>query len=261
MGAYAGQLAEADLHGLVDGHLDAGRRADVLRRLAASPADRALVESWQEQNDLIRASFGDVAREILPVTLDLAPPRLRCVDVDASGPIAALASGNRNRAGTTLLATALVVAIGLAGSWLLIDQASRGYIPADARLRGSLDATLADRAATAIDAGVAGEIQRSAGLPTTRIPDLSAAGFVLTGATTEPTAPASIVFRYRDATNRQVAISVGRAPRGSVTSAPTLIGNSYTWHRRDAAYALAGTLPSARLREIAVALQSDDGDE
>ena len=76
-------FSDGDLNGLVDGHLEPGRQADVLQRLKSHPADRARVETWREHNDLIRATFSEVTNEPLPVSLSLAPPpHLRCVSSD-----------------------------------------------------------------------------------------------------------------------------------------------------------------------------------
>ena len=74
-------VAEADLHAFVDGWLPVDRRTDILRLLASSRADRALVEAWQDQTDALRGAFAGVEREPLPAALNLSPlPHLRLAD-------------------------------------------------------------------------------------------------------------------------------------------------------------------------------------
>lgn len=259
----ASSLSEADLHGLVDGHLESDRRGDILRRLAASPADRALVEAWQEQNDLIRSAFVDVEKEPLPVSLDLAPPpRLRCISRIES---AASKPAPVRRAHIAGLATILLVAAGLGGSWMLLDAAAKDPEFANLQLRGTIDETLAGRAAQALDVGASRPPRQApalaGALPTTTIPDLGPSGFSLTSAETEATEPASLVFHYQNAAAERLVISVARAPQDAPTMPPTAIGKTYSWHRRDNAFAIAGTVRPDRLRAIAVVLQGDSGDE
>ena len=106
----ASALAEAELHGLVDGRVAPGRRADLLRRLAGSPADRLVVEAWQDQADLLREAFREVPTEALPAALDLAPPRLRSVDVNRAHKTSASKAPARHGGGAAITA-ALVITI------------------------------------------------------------------------------------------------------------------------------------------------------
>ena len=248
-------LAEADLHNLVDGRVDPARRADLLRRLAASQTDRALVEAWQDQTEVIRASFDEVGREPLPVALNLAPPRLRCVDNDALRPIR---SAGTRRGGIAAAATALVIMVGLAVSWLAIGQGDRDGGSADASAAPA-DAALADRATSAL-AGPA-LAATAAPLPTLRLPDLTGAGLRLTDVSTLAGDPTTMVLRYRDEGRVRVAISIARSGVEAGSAAPTALGKALTWRRAGAAFAIAGTLPPERLQAIAASLQDDPGSE
>lgn len=268
----ASLLGEAELHGLVDGHLEADRRADVLRKLAASPADRALIEAWQEQNDLIRAAFRDVERETLPVALDLAPPRLRCIDGSLDQPKtlppiytpARVPPAARPREALVTAATLLVVAVGLAGAWLMIGQGTTGQgnreddaagatAGATASSPPALEATLAERAASALERGGS-----AADAPAVHVPDLAAAGLRLIDVSTQPGAPGALVLRYRDAGDGRVVLGIAGAPDASTTQA-TAVGRTISWRRGGSAYALAGTVPPDRLRRLAQALQNEQG--
>lgn len=68
-------VSEEDLHAFVDGETDAQTNAAILALLAASPADAARVETWRCQNELIRASFGKIEHEPIPLSLSLTPTR------------------------------------------------------------------------------------------------------------------------------------------------------------------------------------------
>ena len=72
--------------------------------------------------------------------------------------------------------------------------------------------------------------------------------------------PASLVFHYENAAADRVVISVARAAtRSSTPAAPSRIGEAWSWHRRDKAYAMAGTMSASRLHALAAALQGGDG--
>ena len=264
-------IGDADLHGLVDGHLEAPRRAETLRRLAASPADRARVEAWQGQNDLLRNAFAGIDREPLPALLDLkAKPRLHCVpanDAPMLGPAVTPAAPQRRNHIAFTLATAAFIALGLGGAWMMLDTSDPSEDPiGGAALRGPVDATLASRSIDALAKITPVKVAPSPArakphgdtLPTTEIPDLRAAGFSFTGADTDLSGPVSIQFRYQDPAANRVVVTVARGAPGDTTpTAPSRIGNAYGWHTHDNAYAIAGTVRPARLRAIAVALQND----
>lgn len=70
-------IAEDDLHGFVDGEIDDDRREAVLAYLTNTPADAARVETWRQQNMLLKAAFSQVAIEQVPTNLSFAfAPRL-----------------------------------------------------------------------------------------------------------------------------------------------------------------------------------------
>jgi anti-sigma factor RsiW len=70
-------IAEDDLHGFVDSEIDDDRREAVLAYLTNTPADAARVETWRQQNMLLKAAFSQVAIEQVPTNLSFAfAPRL-----------------------------------------------------------------------------------------------------------------------------------------------------------------------------------------
>ncbi len=63
------QLAEEDLHGYVDGRLDAARRAEVEVWLLGNPADAARVAAYRQQNEMMQALFNPVLNEPIPLQM------------------------------------------------------------------------------------------------------------------------------------------------------------------------------------------------
>ena len=262
------RISAADLHGIVDGHLDADRRADILRRVAASAKDRALIEAWQGQNDLLRSAFRDVEREPLPTVLDLSRPS------SFTAGNSAVPSDRRDdtrrappgRLRSRLIAGAVVVfclVAGLAGIISLVESTTGDPI-AEARLRGSVDEALSVQALSALldETGESGSAKRPLAkaalgdLPTTAIPDLKQAGFGLTLAETS-TMPAALVFHYENAAADHVTISVARSAQTDADAAPARRGGTFGWHKGGNAYAIAGTMAPDAVRALAVALQQD----
>ena len=240
----ASGLADADLHGLVDGRVEPNRRAEILRMLAGSPADRALIEAWQDQGDLIREAFREVPAETLPVALDLTPPRLRSVDttrIHSDRPHKGSAPRRRSNhgGGGAAIAAALVITIGLTMSWM---AASRDDALAPAGARGSLDG------------------DRTGGLPSFRVPDLSATGLRLTDVSSEAADPSTVVLRYLGGGAR-VALRVARNAPDIGPMPLERAGTTLTWRSPSVAFSLSGSVAPERLRAIAVALQASQGSD
>ena len=253
-------LSEADLHGLVDGNLDADRRADVLRRAAASPRDRALVEAWQDQNDLIRAAFAGVEHEPIPSTLDLRrPPQLHAMPLPA---LEVGAQPPRWRRAGGLAATIVVVTAGLAGSWFIAGRPDDPVASiALAPVVGSADLgerMLADRTMSALAFGEIDPATPSGPAeppPTSSIPDLSSAGFTFLGAEARGISPRYVVFRYRDRADGRIAIGMAHADIGDVPPARREAG--FTWRSGRISYAVFGTVSTERLRAVVGSLHDE----
>lgn len=252
-------LSDADLHGLVDGHIDPDRRANVLRRAAASQRDRELIEAWQDQNDMIRAAFAGVEREPLPRSLDLrTPPQLHVIPLAA--PAAATSAKPapwRNMA--VAAATVAMVVAGLAGSWYIAGLPADDERGPTARVTDE-ERVLANRTVGALafnetDGSITAPVAEPP--PTAAIPDLSNAGFTFIGAQTRGVSPKSVIFLYRNALDDRVAIGVSRAVEGD--AAPVERTGGYIWHRRNVAYAIFGTVGGQRLRALAASLDAGGG--
>ena len=199
-------------------------------------------------------AFRDVEREPLPVALDLAPPRLRCIEGDGASdlepPLAPIRTSlretprARQRHAVATIATFLIVAVGMLGSWLVISQAGRD------------DDSPAPIAARAVPPEVTLADHAPLGLSSVHVPDLAAAGLRLTEVSTQAGDPASLVLHYRDAGKGRVTLGVA-----SAVAEPRSAGATISWRRGGTAYALAGTLPADRLRQLAQSLQDETGQE
>jgi anti-sigma factor RsiW len=64
-------VTEEELHAFVDGEVPADRQEAVAAWLTAHPEDAALVAGWRAQADSIRARYGAVVNEPVPVRLTL----------------------------------------------------------------------------------------------------------------------------------------------------------------------------------------------
>jgi anti-sigma factor RsiW len=278
-GPFSSTFSEGDIHGLVDGRLDAGRQAEMTRRLKSHPVDRARVESWREQNELIKATFSEVESEPVPASLGLAPtPRLRCVSSEGQSIAPATASGVAATVGRVAEArrsrarlVALGIATGCVGLTLSWFTLGREPIGADLSSLPSLaqgDAMLAARTLDAIGrapllmaASAPGQPNRLLReLPMTAIPDLADSGFSFTGAITQPADPAALIYFYENAKADHLVLGIAKARRPDAAEgappAPAQAGRAVTWHAKGRAYALSGTLDIRRLTDIAASLQS-----
>lgn len=251
-------LSEADLHGLVDGHLDPDRRAETLRRAAASPRDRSLVETWQDQNDLIRAAFAGVEHEPIPSALDLRRPTLL-----HTVPLPAMASPTTvvppRRRAARLAATSMMVVLGLASSWFVAGRPSGS--PASVQQAASSDVgerMLADRTESALAFGEVDPTMPSGAAelpPTSTIPDLSSVGFTFLSAEARGVSPRYVVFRYRDSADGRVAIGMARTDGGD--AAPARRETGYIWRSGHLGYAVFGTVSQERLHAIVGSLRNE----
>ena len=264
-------LSEAELHGLVDGHVAPERRADILYRMAASAPDRERVATWQEQGDLIRDLFRGVEREALPSSLDLRTPtyviaaggggRSASAAIAGDRPDLTAADGAFRRwRRLEIAATALIISAGLASAWVASASWQSSRAPT-ASTSHSFEESLAKRAiaALAIAVPAALPIGDRTAMPTTSIPDLSAFGFAFRRA--EALSGAPMIFHYSNAAAEQIAIAVTRAPRGRPDGVATTLDDAFVWHSGARAYSMVGNLARERLRPVVVSLRGSTVDE
>ena len=268
MTAITSQLSEAELHGLIDGHLEADRRADILRRAAASTTDRDRIEAWQEQADLIRRAFRGVDKEAVPSTFDLqSPARLLSLpplsptntknNEDDVAPLVIVPNRARWRQCAVGGITVAIIASGLAGAWFAAASSPIGS-DLTTTARDTVEDILAARTAAVLAAAPPTDLPtKPVAMPTSSIPDLTSVGFTLSGADTQPGEPVSLVFRYRNGAAEQIVIGVARAPHDWQRGLPGANRDVVVWRVGGKAYAIAGTLRPERLRAIAASLRDE----
>lgn len=265
MAPFLSCLSEAELHGLVDGHIEQGRRVELLRRAASSPADRVRIEAWQEQAQALKTAFREIDREPLPASLNLHMPIRMQV---------AAAAANSNRAHTrwafmrtrgiaglsfaAAAASVLAAVVWLPGkgpgaSWAALKAGLTSPTPGDAEVKGSIvpvrSVVLPDRSAVA--------------MPVSIIPDVTFAGFTFRSAETRFEPEPHLMLHYRDSRGDELAISITRAaPRETAPREADLpVGDSLVLHKGSATYSIAGSVDSERLKAISAGLRDELQDE
>ena len=251
--------SDSDLHGLVDGQIDAERRTQTLRHLAGAPADRSRVESWTAQNELLQRAFAGVDLEPLPLLLDLkAKPKLQSVPANDS--VRPLQDVPRSAARRHVLPAAIL-------AFVIIAAAAAAYhlnaseVPTEIAAGAATETAVPGRTSAPATMTRDGLLAGGQGLPTSRIPDLSGLGFGFVSASTTQ-APQSIQFTYKGG-DESLVINVAKATAGDqhhdrTAQAPEALGGAFMWRHDDLVVALSGSARPARLRALAVALQSRD---
>ena len=265
-------LSEAELHGLVDGQIEAERRADVLRRAAKSVIDRERIEAWQGQAELIRAAFRGIDKEVVPPALDLQPPvRLLCLPPalaarSEAADVAPLTVVVSDRPKMWRLAVAGLTVLVVGGGLFVTARVSgmwpSGHFAMQSKsaelLSGTVEDVLAGRTAGALAATLESSAPaKPVAMPTTSIPDLTSIGFTLSGAKSQVGELVSLVFRYRNAADEQIVIGVARAPGEWRQGVPGAFDDVVVWRVGGKAYAIGGTLRPDRLRAIAASLRDE----
>lgn len=267
-GSFSSPFSEADLHAFVDGRIEPVRQIEMTRRLRSLPADRARVEAWREQNELIRATFSEVESESVPVSLSLLPPaRLRCVVSDVQtaerAPLPALGrpfQPSNKRRSRLLGLTAVTICGALAAAWIMVSQPPQAP-PVRPVTAGDSDALLGSRVREALSHNQPASSGAKNTLPAIAIPNLANAGFDLIDAASDGKAVPALLLVYQDNNGQRLALGIAKTIPGTVKpvpgATPLRIGPTQIilWHRGGNSFALAGTLDQRRLIEIALLIQ------
>jgi anti-sigma factor RsiW len=276
MPGHGPRVSEVDLHGFVDGDMDRGRREAVQAFLASSPGDAARVETWQRQNETIRAAFAPVETGPLPWSLPLAPGPVGGAatghaaggQADASGSHAWRARWFARLIGLSFASGALLAASAayLAGRVNAPEAAppsSERPAPAGmnepfvTRAMSALRAFEPPLSAVRLSPNRDGPGQDTAVLI---LPNLPVEGLKLAGVRAVPGELGQMlcVF-YANADAGDVALC-GEKAGDPGESVPRVSGNfpsaAIHWRQRGANYALVGALPEAGLRSLADAVHA-----
>jgi anti-sigma factor RsiW len=218
-------INEEDLHAYVDGFLDAERRAQVERCFAVHPDVAARIRAWQAGRAALRDALAWKASEPVPASLSLAElMRLRAA----------------RRIGVGLLAASVVLALAIGGvaGWVLrgpggatgvVAVAQEAVIAHRLLLSGIPPATPEAREGDA--AGIATWARSVLG-DAVRPPDLSAAGYRLTGGRLVPTGDGlGGVFLYGGGNGNRLTVFMRRMRDGTVSSPMREMGDApgYAW--------------------------------
>ena len=174
MTAESRPISEEDLHGFVDGGLDADRRAAVEAYLRDAPAAAARVRGWQAGRASLLALQAASAMPAVPARLD----------------VQRLAAARRARQWTPARVAAgllLALSLGAAGGWFAHQPPSGSGLSALGAEAIDAHRVFAAGAAPAIEVAASdlpGQIASLGGFIGHRVvvPDLSAAGYRLLGA-------------------------------------------------------------------------------
>lgn len=249
-------VSEDELHGFVDGQLDADRLPAVVAWLQANPDDALRVAQWQTQNVQLRQH----ARRL---ELGDTPNAL------TQGVLRAAAGARRSAPWRQAVAAALLLGVGLgAGYW----SAPRGALPAPPVLAQApafvREAALAHavfvpekrhpvEVAAADEAHLVQWLSRRLGAPL-KVPSLAAQGFHLLGGRLLPgeTAPrAQFMFENEQGLRVTLFVAVfgaGQAPAATVfRSVHDSAGESFYWVEDQFGYALSGNLAASELQALA----------
>jgi len=252
-------ITEADLHACADRQLEPARRAEVEQYLAARPDERACVDDWQRQNEMLHALLDPVLDEPLPLRL----PHVR--------PAGALAWRG-------LTAGVAIAAISASSAWFVrgsIDGerlASGASAGTSAAAAGELTG-FARRAAVAhvvfspdvrrpVEVGADQEQQLVAWLSkrlgtAVKPPNLQPIGYELIGGRLLPGDSGPVAqFMYHDASGQRLTLYVTReAARAAGPEAAFRFGsdgpvNVFYWVERDFGYAISGGADRAELLRV-----------
>ena len=277
MRGHGPPVSEAELHGLVDGDMDSGRREAVEAYLAASPGDAARVETWRRQNATIRAAFAPVETGPVPWSLPLAPGAEGAAATRQAAGGQAEASGShlwRERwfarliglsfATGALLAASAAYLAGRANAPEAAPPSSEGPTPA------GLNDTYVTRALSALWAfvpppAVVRHSPKSDGpgqdTAAPILPTLSVEGLSLAGVRAMPGGQGQmlcLIYARPDATNIALCVEKAGDPGDSVPRVSGSFPSSMiAWRQKGANYALTGALPEPELRALADAARAE----
>ncbi len=239
-------IAEDDLHGHVDGALDAARSREVEAYLAAHPDVAARVEAYAAQRHGMRAALAPVAAEPVPADLGLAT-------------LIAARRRSRGVPWRAAIAAVLCLAIGGGGGWI-----ARGLAPTDlaalAREATTCYEVFAPDKARPVEIQAADEDQLVRWVSNrlhrpVRVPDLAGAGYRFIGGRLVATAhgPAGL-YMYDDAGGGRLAIMVRpmpAEPNGAMLSHTDGSVSSFAWAEDQLGYGLVAFAPAPTLHPLA----------
>lgn len=231
-------IGEDELHGYVDGRLDAERRAQVERYLAANPAEAQRVAGWAAVTEALRAALDFKLREPIPPGLDIR--RLAAAQHEA------------RRWNTPRVAAGMVLAllVGAGGGWLAHQPAPPNGVTVLAREALAAHQLLAPdgsgvQPADWPDTGLAGRVVA---------PDLSAAGYTLQGRQPVVTDEGvALLVLYANTAGERISLFVRPMRKRDMTAPMQAVGGApgWAWATDGMGVSLISSSPTPALRNLA----------
>lgn len=237
-------INEQEIHAFVDGQLDAARQAAIEAHLAANPQDRARVEAYRKQNQLLHALFDPALEEPVPAILQRSQrPRTN-------------PQGWRVAAMVSTLAIGLVLGYGLRGvtapsmgPMALSKQAAFAHVAFVPEVLHPVEvsAKQEEHLVKWLSKRLGGDV---------RAPHLSSNGFELMGGRLLPSdAGPAAQFMYQDNRGQRLTLYVKREPARAAETAFRFAKEKgvsvFYWIDNDFGYALSGDLPKGDLLKVA----------
>ncbi len=229
-------IGEDDLHGYVDGRLDAERQAAVERYLAANPDEAERVAGWVAVNEALVASLAFKLRQPIPPGLDIR--RL------------AAARGGVGRWGAWRVAASIVVAllVGAGGGWMAHRPERPNGVTVLAREALAAHQLVAPGGVQAVDwpdTGLAGRVVA---------PDLSGAGYVVQGRQAVVTDEGvALLVLYRNDAGERISLFVRPMRNRAMTAPMQAVGGApgWAWATDGMGISLISSTPTPALRDLA----------
>jgi anti-sigma factor RsiW len=230
------EVTDNDLHALIDGELEAGRRAEVNLLLEADPALAARVASFRSDKEMLKRIYGPLTERRLPKHW------------------LALANGARPRTSWRLvgsIAAVLLLAVVAALSYRELRPSQSGEV-VTAALDARGNAVQPERAiavAADTDARQYGDVLTSAVGSKVKVPDLSRMGYHLTGIRVFARA-AELV--YRDGDGRVFTLYLRRSDGTARFDQFERDGlRVCVWQDEELSTVMAGDMPTAAMQRLA----------
>lgn len=233
-------VTEDDLQAWVDDLLSPERRRTVETWLDSNPDARTRVTAWRAERDLLRGAMDAELRQPVPARFDIARLKQRRVGRFSMPQMAA--------------SVALALSLGLGGGWMLRDrEVPLGLASVEQEATIVHDAGKGSTITAGNVAQLAAWGGRMLGRPV-RPPDLSAAGYQLTGGqlVTTDHGPACVFF-YKDGNGSRISLFV-RPMYGHDMTAPMRPMRripGYIWAQDGLGVSMVADTPDGDLHRLA----------
>jgi len=243
-------IGEDDLQAYLDDRLPPKRRGEVDEYLARNPAQQALVDKQRGDREVLRARLADKFAEPIPA-------RLRIEHIRAAQ------SARRRQQFSSVAAALAMIAIGVAGGWIMRGEVAPGRVAPDAAFLASavnahrtyvVEVAHPVEVAASDEAHLVNWLSNRSGRKLETPPDLSAFGYNLVGGRVLPSGDkAAAQLMYQDSSGGRLTVYLraggGRNPAFTFDEREGI--STFTWTDAGFEFAIAAELGRDRLLPIA----------